>query len=129
MKASRARSRATKAQSAEDKLIAVIERRVEELEQSNAKLLRLVELAMEDKFYRPVITGGVRENVIAPSLPIETLNDVATYDGQADAKQSREQFQAYAELEKELREIEAEQQDWRAGKGLANEETLVTASV
>jgi hypothetical protein len=116
-------------EAAEAKLISILEKRIAELERSNAKLLRLVEMAMEERFYRPTITGGVRKNELQPSMPLESLNDVAVFDEQADSALMGEQGAQFAELEKELNAIETEHRDWRARKGVANEETPTPAAV
>lgn len=104
-----------RSQTAEQKLIAAYEREIASLQKANAKLLRMVEMVMEQKFYRPTVTGGVRENEQVPGLPIESLNDVATFDEDADTAQSDEQ---QARLHAELSVLEREHTNWRATKGL-----------
>jgi hypothetical protein len=126
VKESKRRSRGTRTRpqnpTAEEKLIAMLERQLADLQRANAKLLRMVELVMEERFYRPTVTGGVRENLQTSAVPLESLNDVATFDEEADQLQSREENQ---ELMQQLREIETEHEDWRAKKGLAREEAAV----
>jgi polyhydroxyalkanoate synthesis regulator phasin len=115
--------------SANEKLVDILERRVSELEKANAKLLRLVEMVMEERYYRPVVTGGVRENVQEPMLPIESLNDVATFDEDVDRAEVQQQDEKLSKLERELNEIEAEHRDWRAEKGLTDETTAEAVPV
>lgn len=131
MKDSHQRSAGTRQRShnsAEAKLIELLERQLADLQQANAKLLRMVELVMEERFYRPTITGGVRENRQTPGLPLESLSDVATFDEVADGAQSRQENERFSELEYELQEIEVEHRDWRAEKGLASEANPPTVS-
>jgi ABC-type histidine transport system ATPase subunit len=107
-----------------EKLIAMLERQIVELQRSNTKLLRMVEMVMEERFYRPTITGGVRQNVQTSALPLESLSDVAVFDEQADAAQSNQE----AELYRELESIATEHRSWRAGKGLADEDEVSAAT-
>lgn len=95
-------------------MIEVLERENAGLQKQNAKLLRMVELVMEERFYRPNVTGGVRENALSPGLPIDTLNDVAVFDEVADAAQIDGESKLFAEL----REVESEHLSWRKEKGL-----------
>lgn len=95
-------------------MIEVLERENAALQKQNAKLLRMVELVMEERFYRPTVTGGVRENALSPGLPIDTLNDVAVFDEVADAAQIDGESKLFAEL----REVESEHLSWRKEKGL-----------
>lgn len=100
------------------KLIAAQEHEIASLRQTNAKLLRMVELVMEQRFYRPTVTGGVRENSQDSGMPIELLNDVATFDQAEDTAQSKEQQKV---LEDELTAIQGEHSSWRTEKGLADD--------
>ncbi len=96
------------------------------LEKENARLLRMVEMVMEQRFYRPAVTGGIRENVQTSALPIEALNDVAVFDEESDAAQINEQGM---EFNQALRDIENEHLDWRKRKGLTDaEESSVAAA-
>ena len=113
----------TRSRNVEDKLIAALEREVGNLRKQNARLLRMVELVMEERFYRPHVSG-IRENVIEPGLPIDSLNDVNVFDEEADAAQSEQQNASYEKLEHELNEIQSEHRAWRAEKGVASEETV-----
>ena len=127
MKESKKRSRGTPTRpqnsTAEEKLIAMLERQLADLQRANAKLLRMVELVMEERFYRPTVTGGVRDNMQTSALPLESLNDVATFDEEADQSQSREENK---ELMQQLRNIQTEHEDWRARKGGLSRETIAT---
>jgi len=107
---------------AEDRLIAILERELAEARRANAKLLRMVEMVIEERFYRPTVTGGVRENLQTSALPLESLSDVTAFDEAADIAQVRQQGERFSEMERELRSIESEHHDWRTRKGLANEE-------
>jgi hypothetical protein len=131
VKESKKRSRGTPTRpqnsSAEEKLIAMLERQVADLQRANAKLLRMVELVMEERFYRPTVTGGVRENLQTSAVPLESLNDVATFDEEADEAHSRQQATDLRALEDELRAVETEHLDWRAQKGIAREEATTAA--
>lgn len=114
--------------SAEAKVIAILEKRIQELEKSNARLMRMVEMAMEERFYRPTITGGVRENKLTPAMPADSLNDVTVFDEAADAALVSEQDGNFHALEQELNEIEGEHLDWRSRKGLTNEKTAAAVA-
>jgi hypothetical protein len=94
----------------------------------NARLLRMVEMVVEERFYRPNITHPVTENAIAPGLPIESLSDVAVFDESTDRADVEKQNADFRELEREVFEIEAEHRGWRAEKGLANEENPAVVS-
>lgn len=123
MKDSKKRLRATPKLSAEARYIAALEGSVAALEKQNAKLLRMVEMVMEERFFRPVVTGGIRSNVQTSALPLEALSDVATFDEDADAAQSAGQEHLF----QELAEIEHEHKDWRARRGLEHVETDAAA--
>jgi len=127
VKGSNQASRSTARQSrksAAEKLIEILERENASLQRQNAKLLRMVEMVMEERFYRPVVTGGIRENVQTSALPLEALNDVTVFDETADGAMSDDQNASFAH---ELRNIEAEHMDWRKQKGLADEDAAVSA--
>jgi|SRR5579871_1678842 len=108
----------------EQKYIDSLERQIAELQKANAKLLNMVELVMEQKFERHVVTGGIVTNDLSEGLPIETLNDVTTFDSDQDAAQMGKEDEA---LQSELRAIEDEHREWRSQKGLANDEETAAA--
>jgi len=108
----------------EQKLIAVLEAQVAALQGENARLLRMVEMVMEERFYRPAVTGGVRENLQTPALPLDSLSDVAVFDEQADRVQSDRENEQLRVLQDELNEIGQEHAAWRAEKGLAHAESV-----
>lgn len=67
--------------------------------QRETELAGMVRMVMEERFYRPAIVRDGAEPRQQPSMmPIESLNDVATFDDAADAKRMR----AGEELEREL---------------------------
>lgn len=105
----------------------MLERELAEARRANAKLLRMVEMVMEERFYRPTVTGGVRENLQTSALPLESLSDVVAFDEAADIAQVRQEGHRFGELQQELNQIESEHRNWRARKGLANEETAAVA--
>lgn len=120
MKDSKKRLRATPPLSTEARYIAALERTIAALEKQNAKLLGMVEMVMEERFFRPAVTRGIRENLQTSALPLEALSDVATFDEDADAAQSASQEHLY----QELTEIENEHKDWRVRRGLEAAETI-----
>lgn len=120
MKDSKKRSKGTQTRSqkftAEEKLIAILERELAEARKANAKLLRMVEMVMDERFYRSTVTGGVRDNEQTSVLPLESLNDVATFDDDQDKVQQQE-------WKEELTRIASEHDDWRKARHAA--ETIV----
>lgn len=128
MKVSKKRLRNTRppsALSAEERLIEALERENAELRKANAKLLRMVELVMEERFYRPTVTGGVRENVQTSTVSLESLSDVATFDEDQDAALMQQQE---TELVTQLRSLEAEHNDWRQRKRLSHADDSADAA-
>jgi hypothetical protein len=57
-----------------------------------AELAGMVKMVMEERFYRPVITrDNTKPRQQGPSLPLESLNDVATFDEESDGKRMQAQ--------------------------------------
>lgn len=128
MKGSNKRLRSTRPQppkTAEARVIELLERENAALQRQNAKLLRMVEMVMEERFYRPVVTGGIRDNAQVQGLPIESLSDVAIFDEGADAAAVKRQEELFTV---ELNSIEEEHQDWRRGKGIHADDSTNAAA-
>lgn len=63
-----------------------------------AQLAAMVKMVMEERFYRPVVTGKTPENKQTPAVPLEHLSDVHAFDEAEDTKQVAEQDEAAKEL-------------------------------
>ncbi len=76
----------------------------------------MVRLVMEERFFRPVVTGGKAEPRIKPALDPDSLVDVATFDEQEDAAQIEAHERVSEDLEQEFNDILGEEQEYRAGR-------------
>jgi hypothetical protein len=78
---------------------------IDKAHEREAQLAKMVQMVMEDRFYRPVVAGKPSENRTTAAMPVEHLSDVAQFDEKEDAEQMRKQ----EELESELMAIRDEQ--------------------
>lgn len=82
---------------------------IDKAHEREAQLAKMVKMVMEDRFYRPVITGKPSENRTTAALPVEHLSDVAQFDEKEDAEQMRKQQAKEDELNRELEALMNEQ--------------------
>lgn len=74
-------------------------------------LLDLVKMVMEEKFFRPTITGPPRDNRTSSAIPPEHLSDVATFDEKEDAAQSEAEGALQKEMQDGLNELLSEHEE------------------
>jgi hypothetical protein len=81
------------------------------------ELASMIRMVMEERFYRPVITrnAGIAGTspAVRPALPIEALDDVATYDEAADVETVKGQDDLAKQAAAELADIFREEAEWR----------------
>jgi hypothetical protein len=71
----------------------------------------MVQLVVEDRYFRPTVTGKTPENKVAGALPLDALSDVAEFDEAGDAEQMRKHAEREKELEDELEGLMNEQNE------------------
>lgn len=80
------------------------------------QLAGMVKMVMEERYFRPVITGKPPENKGTPAIAPEHLQDVATFDEKEDAAQSAGQEEKFGELNNEFNSILKEHNEAHQGK-------------
>ena len=78
---------------------------IDKSEARETVLLDLVKMVMEERYFRPVITGKRSDNKTSPAVAPEHMQDVATFDEAADEAQSKEEGELQNKLQNELNEL------------------------
>jgi hypothetical protein len=81
------------------------------------ELSAMVKMVVEERFYRPVVTGARKAEASVAALPAEVLNDVTTFDEEADAAVRTKEHQVMQELEHGFEQVLHEENEFRASRG------------
>lgn len=88
---------------------------VDQAHEREKDLAGMVRLVMEERFYRPSVTGPPRGE--RPKLDPEIFTDVAEFDGQADAKTTQEHDAVTKEILQGIADLAKEEREYRASRG------------
>jgi hypothetical protein len=92
---------------------------VDQAQAREAKLAGMVQMVMEERFYRPTVTRDPKnERKTAPGIDPEALNDVAQFDAEADREQMEQGEQLEREIEEEFKAILSEENEFRSSRGM-----------
>jgi hypothetical protein len=90
---------------------------VDQAHEREKDLAGMVRMVMEERFFRPTVTRPANESPKPSTAELETLNDVATFDGSADAKTIQEQDIVAKEIAAGIAAIAMEEREYRASRG------------
>jgi hypothetical protein len=91
---------------------------IDQAHERENQLAGMVNLVMQERFYRPTVTRPAGANKVTPAISAEAMTDVAEFDEHEDAKVIEAQSATEKEVADELADILKEEIKYRSTRGL-----------